>query len=1333
VEDYDRQVAAVRELEAEAHKEKDTLMAQRLQLESFQNAKYAPLIADVNDRISKVDDRLQVHREKRIEIKMTVEHCNHFSDEGIYFCYVQNYRGGSMRMRRKSIGAVVVVEHSIPYLVAVSPTYVPRPHRMRKKWNVYGSVQGSFKKGRLEGMCVIRYTDGSFYEGPYISEDAVDLMGKTLPEGRPKNHYGIYRMPDGRVFEGVNVDNHFDPHNLNSFYRLGLPQNKGIYEGHFCDEQYHGTGMFTYEDGSVYEGTWFRGTRYGHGHYRSSQGWTYEGFYDTSRRHRHGVINWPDGSCYMGEWYYDEIKGKGIYISPLRDVYRGEMEAGKFHGHGELIYADGSRYLGEFKLGLRHGKGIFTEREGNEYYGHYENDLREGEHVVKLIIDIEEAGQDNFEIKIGLFSKGTLVKWKSKFSNPVATRQFVALFKKNREMFDSVFSMILAKNLPNLPEGIDANNEQVKNIVFKIRNEAGMLVGEHALNQAQAQLRALLVPLKEKEVQIEGLKNDIERMSVEKIALEKEANYFYHKYTDLMQKHEKDTQKIEQFWVDEPTEVRAVFQLACKALDTISVDDYFSYRNHRIVPMFVKKIFDAISCLLDRSFEWDSQQYIIADALANSRAGDEDALRHNYKCKLAHMMKTYRVYDHVHYKERSILDDILADSRFHRDSYYIQSTGEPGPILVDWIKTNYAYVKAAATQYDTLHTAEELKVKAFRFKATQAKKMEEFAELGRKIEQTHLLLRSAITEQEELQHLLLKANDLVEFITGRYNFGQVEAKQDYYKLLEQKMEEKRDFFTIEVCLQGVIDGVVERADKEKLQRMREVLALGQKWVEPVVQKPQIMDWIREEVLSQQNMIMQNGYTLGYSFEPAETDVSREYTKQLISLVIDIVTGKLNDIYNDMAEAKSWLSMKGKMISSRFLYVITWRCWEQEALKLRDALATSAWENIWGTADACARMAIEARISSRMSAVAREQAKVWAAAHPNEIREAEQALSAEFEVQYSSIQETAREALSVISDDSGNVQPSTKAMCASWMRLHPEEMNIAKDEKNTYLAELFEQNFPEATAEVCFKVMNGWGNSEEMEWVEYADHWKSFNMEKYTAAGDALMKEMAGDFEGKYPENTYLEAGRTIENDAVYQYITDEDVKKEYEVQPKDLLNANAWRTLNQGLVRKGREQLTAEYLVTQSKQWTEFQTATDQFQKGSALLSAQTATYDENGQLVDRFLGFRKRLENKHAWMFGYLCVQQMRIMEEMEDHRTSDPIEKVLHRIRPSQLNQVKLAIEDEYQKKMKEMQHRLDHVVEKLTIWNTYHGFYQEGDGTYSALEWQPQVPTIEEHSQS
>ena len=44
----------MREEEVTLHKDKTALLASRLQMESFQNAKYAPVIEDLNERIQKV-------------------------------------------------------------------------------------------------------------------------------------------------------------------------------------------------------------------------------------------------------------------------------------------------------------------------------------------------------------------------------------------------------------------------------------------------------------------------------------------------------------------------------------------------------------------------------------------------------------------------------------------------------------------------------------------------------------------------------------------------------------------------------------------------------------------------------------------------------------------------------------------------------------------------------------------------------------------------------------------------------------------------------------------------------------------------------------------------------------------------------------------------------------------------------------------------------------------------------------------------------------------------------------------------------------------------------
>jgi hypothetical protein len=1305
VDEYDRMIAAINEKEREDIKQRDALLISKIEYEAFRSNSYKPLIEDLNDRIEQYEKLIQNQREARIEVKKNLIHCNNFTDEGIYYCIVQNYRGGTMKIIRESIHAVIFVEKSIPYLVEVAPIYIPRVRTIRKKWNIYSSIQGTFTKGILEGLVVIRYNDGSFYEGPYIPETAIDHRGKAIDEAKARNHYGVYTLSDGRIFEGYTVDNHFDVRNLNSFYRLTLPNKKGIYEGYFCDEQFHGSGMFTYEDGSVYEGHWFRGTRFGHGQYRSSEGWTYEGFYDTDRRHRLGIINYPNGSCYMGEWFYDDIKGKGIYITPLRDVYRGELLNKLFHGVGELLYADGSKYIGDFKDGIRCGKGIFTDSVGHEYYGNFINDVKHGEHVVKLIISTEEVGQDNYEIRIGQYENGNLIKWKLKFSNPIATKQFIKLFKKNRDMFDSVYSMILAKNLPALPDGIDANNDQVKNIIYKIRQEAGMLVGEHALKQAMAQLDALLKPINEKKKLIENYNAEIEKLCFQKATLDYEANRYNTTYNNFMSKYDKLSQQNEQYWIDDPTEIRYKFNLACKALDTLSVDDYFRFHNHRVIPPFVQKIFDGICCLLNLDLDWNVQTMLVSDALTNSRNGDEEAVRLNYKCKLAELMKTYKVYDYVNIQRSDVLDIILADIRFHRDSYYVQSTGPCGPILVDWVKINFQYIKAARKIYKQLRTAEEFKMNGYRAKANRNKRKDEVQEIEKKIEIKRGIATIEQIDLEELQHGLLKAHDLLEFIAARFTFSGSEARMDYYKLFEQKIEAKRDVFTIEVTLQGIIDQVIIRSEKEKYDQKNAILASGQKWIEPEVIKPLIRDWILEEVITQQNIQIEKGQTIGYWFEPEDTDLKTEYTAQLISLIIDIVTAKMNDTLNDKAEARSWISRKGKFLSSRFLFIEAWRCWEQKAIEIRDNRAVENWEQIFGDTDSCARMAMEAKLSVRMSSIARDQAKIWAKCHPDEIKAAEIAMSNEFESMYENGEDIAVEALAVIESDSDEISPTIKACCSCWIRLHPDEMNKARDAKNKYLADLFHDQYPDNTGETCFKILNGWGNSEEMQWVEYADHWKSFHMEEYDKCSIAILKEMANEFIEKYPVNTYISAAEIIEKNAVVSYITDEEIKAQYIVDEKDLLNANTWGTLNQGMLRKGRNNLQKEFLGEVKNQWNDLELQTENFTKGSSLMI-------NSNDIEDRFLGFRNRLLNKFAWLYGYLCLQYDVTLKAIENHILMDPIEKTIHRVRPSLREKYIKDKDREYLQEKNRLEKLSVSYLEKISLWNTYFGIVNKSE---------------------
>ena len=189
----------------------------------------------------------------------------------------------------------------------------------------------------------------------------------------------------------------------------------------------------------------------------------------------------------------------------------------------------------------------------------------------------------------------------------------------------------------------------------------------------------------------------------------------------------------------------------------------------------------------------------------------------------------------------------------------------------------------------------------------------------------------------------------------------------------------------------------------------------------------------------------------------------------------------------------------------------------------------------------------------------------------------------------------------------------------------------------------------------------------MQWVEYADHWRSFNTEKYDDCSEALTVDMGKDFLEAFPVETYYQCARIIESNGISKFIRDEAVAAEMVHTEREVLNANCWGVKNQGMLRKGRTRLFAEYKTTSDKMWLNISNESDHFRKGSIVLIQSSGT-------EDRFQGFRDRLQAKYAWLYGYLCSTQATLWAKLEDMEHNDPIGKVLHRVRPSEREKVEV-----------------------------------------------------------
>ena len=74
-------------------------------------------------------------------------------------------------------------------------------------------------------------------------------------------------------------------------------------------------GVYEWNDGKKYEGTWKNNNMEGKGKYFYNDGRIYEGMFHNNLKDGFGIFYWPEGRRYEGNWLKGKPHGKGKYFS----------------------------------------------------------------------------------------------------------------------------------------------------------------------------------------------------------------------------------------------------------------------------------------------------------------------------------------------------------------------------------------------------------------------------------------------------------------------------------------------------------------------------------------------------------------------------------------------------------------------------------------------------------------------------------------------------------------------------------------------------------------------------------------------------------------------------------------------------------------------------------------------------------------------------------------------------------------------------------------------------------------------------------------------------------
>lgn len=251
-----------------------------------------------------------------------------------------------------AISRIVTNKKSLPSFHSNEDQVIPPLVRHAKhkfiKSGIYKDAvyQGSWLSGKMDGLGILNFEDGSVYEGQFKR--------------------GLMHGPGTRT--------------------VVRPADREIQKGNWKDGKLNGYATVSYSNGDLYEGFFQEDQRFGHGcyqsgrHNRASCTSIYVGEWNNNMKDGYGVQDdILKGEKYMGMWVDDQRHGNGVLVTLDGMYFEGNFVQNKLQGFGLMISDDNTMYEGDF-MGTTHlsGKGTLTLPTGDKMEGSFNGSLNAG-------------------------------------------------------------------------------------------------------------------------------------------------------------------------------------------------------------------------------------------------------------------------------------------------------------------------------------------------------------------------------------------------------------------------------------------------------------------------------------------------------------------------------------------------------------------------------------------------------------------------------------------------------------------------------------------------------------------------------------------------------------------------------------------------------------------------------------------------------------------------------------------------------------------------------------------------------------------------------------------
>ncbi|KAF1329547.1 Leucine rich repeat protein, partial [Globisporangium splendens] len=708
-------------------------------------------------------------------------------------------------------------QHSLPLVdvtggsgeaTTTDPTLVESPQKLAKKKtkkhsrmklqelpHMYTRLECDFQDGFIRGHVRIEYNDGSVYEGPWVGDvnynkpsDMEPMKTKFSP-----NHWGKFTSRDGTIWEGEDVDNFFSPFTATgeNFHVATRENNK--YIGAMRAGKYHGFGTlhmsFVFSKGE-YVGEWCESKRHGYGIERFDGGEIYEGYWEMDVYHGEGEIVYDDSSRYEGSFRYGKWHGEGVRTLENGDRIVGHFHEGLLNGPGIKEFADKRHYHGSFKNTRRHGLRVLTFPNGDRYEGPFENDLPHGEGKFITKSAPGENGSREPLVRMGKWLNGERTAWLSKPSTELATSTFIQYFAVQQNLtgemeinlvlskFKTPYAVMVASMLPNLPEGVNADDAFVKVIVKMLAKTQNIMVGNDILDKTIAEHTQVKHELDNEVEAFESLRNEVDAIERTYRVQQRTVNERQQEYDTMTAKELEMQVKVETFWKQKDhAQLENNYKRAVEGLHDVDIMDWFKLRAARLDAVYLSFL-DAFAVLLhftDNAYlggkmytpTKEDLMQLLSSSNENVFLGDKEALIHKYDVKALYVLPLFDVYSFGEGTRNAMLNNLthaIHHPRLRPNNFRLNQISPAATAVCTWVRAAFFYAKKAVEIYPVVKRVLDQLIIAARLRESLASENVELETERQRVEIARLQLADQIVRVEELRRHEQELQKVIEGI-----------------------------------------------------------------------------------------------------------------------------------------------------------------------------------------------------------------------------------------------------------------------------------------------------------------------------------------------------------------------------------------------------------------------------------------------------------------------------------------------------------------------------------------------------------------------------------------